>query len=116
MPATSTILLTAPSLSAARSSLELIAYREPGCSGGEDGESGGDGGGGGSVGGDGDDGGEGGDGGGEGGEGSEGGEGGGGASWWMVTSVLVHSEPQYTAHVVRPCGGEDESPEMMRAW
>ena len=40
MPATSTILLTALSLSAARSSLELNAYREPGCSGGEGGEGG----------------------------------------------------------------------------
>ena len=44
MPATSTILLTALSLSAARSSLELIAYREPGCSGGEGGDGGGEGG------------------------------------------------------------------------
>ena len=40
MPATSTILLTVISLSAAMRSLELIAYREPGCSGGEGGEGG----------------------------------------------------------------------------
>ena len=81
-------------------------------SAGEDGESGGDGVGGGSVDGNGVDGGEGGDGGdgaGEGGEGGEGGEDGGGASWWMVTSVLVHSEPHNALHVARPCGGEDES-------
>ena len=105
-------------------SLELNAYREPGCSGGEDGESGGDGsvdgeggdggdggegGEGGEGGGGGGEGGDGGDGGGDGGEGGKGGQGGGGASWWMVTSVSVHAEPQYTAHVARPCGGEDES-------
>ena len=65
MPATSTILLTALSLSAARSSLELIAYREKGCSGGGGGE-GGEGGG------------EGGEGSGEGGEDGEGGESGSG--------------------------------------
>ena len=71
---------------------------------------GGEGGGGGSEGGKGGEagpcGGEGGD---EGGESDEGGEGGGGASWWMVTSVSVHVEPQNTRHVARPCGGEDES-------
>jgi len=39
------ILLTALSPSAAMRSLELIAYREPGCSGGEGGEDGGEGGG-----------------------------------------------------------------------
>ena len=64
MPATSTILLTALSLSATIRSLELSAYREPGCSGGEGGDSGGEGG-------------EGGGGGGEGGEGGEGGASGG---------------------------------------
>ena len=71
---------------------------------------GGEGGGGGSEGGKGGEvgpcGGEGGD---EGGESDEGGEGGGGASWWMVTSVSVHVEPQNTRHVARPCGGKDES-------
>ena len=67
MPATSTILLTALSRSAARSSLELNAYREPGCSGGENGGEGGEGGKGGGEGGDGGDGGGAGDGGGEGG-------------------------------------------------
>ena len=51
------------------------------------------------------DGGEGGEGGGEGGE--------GGASWWMVTSVSVESDPpQAAVHVARPSGGEDESSEM----
>ena len=55
----------------------------------------------------------GGDGGGNGGEVGEGGKGGGGANWWMVTSVSVHAEPQYTAHVARPCGGEVESVELM---
>ena len=50
MPATSTILLTALSLSAARSALEVIAYREPGCSGGKGGGEGGDGGDGGGAG------------------------------------------------------------------
>eukprot|EP00964_Phaeocystis_antarctica_P055729 scaffold32801_cov66-Phaeocystis_antarctica.AAC.3 len=78
-------------------SLELNAYREPACSGGEGGEGGGEGG----------EGGEGGNGGGEGGEG-------GGASWWMVTSVSVHPL-QDARHVARPCGGEDESSESMRA-
>eukprot|EP00964_Phaeocystis_antarctica_P046109 scaffold26587_cov65-Phaeocystis_antarctica.AAC.2 len=67
VPATSTILLTALSLSATRSSLELIAYREPGCSGGEGGEGGGKGG----------EGGEGGDGGKSGGSAGSGGAGGG---------------------------------------
>ena len=90
-----------------------MAYREPGCSGGEGGKGGGEGGGGGSVGGEGGEGGDGGEGGGEGGEGGEGGGGArGGASWWMVTAVSVHAEPQYTRHVARPCGGEDESLEM----
>ena len=90
-------------------SLELRAYCEPGCSGGEGGEGGGEGGGGGSVGGEGGEGDEGSEGGSEGGEGGEGGKGGGGPSWWMVTSVSVHVEPQSTRHVARPCGGEDES-------
>ena len=69
-------------------------------------------------GGEGGEGGEGGDGGGGGERGGKGGEGGGeggGASWWMVTSVFVHAE-QYARHVARPCGGEDESSELMRAW
>ena len=57
------------------------------------------------------DGGEGGEGGGEGGGGAS-----GGASWWMVTSVSVQAEPPQSArHVARPCGGEDESSELMRA-
>eukprot|EP00964_Phaeocystis_antarctica_P028795 scaffold16235_cov50-Phaeocystis_antarctica.AAC.4 len=64
-------------------------------------------------------GGEGGEGGGGGAFGGEGGEGGGGASggasWWMATSVSVHAELQYARHVARPCGGEDESSELMRA-
>ena len=85
MPAISTILLTALSLSASRSSVELSAYREPGCSGGESGGEGGEGGeggsdgdGGGGCGGSGESGGEGGDDGGESGEGGDGGEGGAG--------------------------------------
>ena len=130
MPATSTILLTAPSLSAARSSLELIAYREPGCSGGEDGESGGDGGGGGSVGGDGDDGGEGGDGGGEGdggGLGGDGGEGlgGGGEGGGRLGGVLgggghalhslyldVVSSPRCTFSLQRPASSQEHTSQV----
>ena len=47
-------------------------------------------------------------------DGGEGGE--GGASWWMVTSVLVKPDPPQSAlHVARPCGGEDESLELMYA-
>ena len=59
MPAISTILLTALSLSATIRSLELIAYCEPGCRGGKGcrGSKGGE------AGGEGDDGGDGGDGG-----------------------------------------------------
>ena len=77
VPATITILLTAPLLSAAMRSLELSAYREPGCSGGEGGDGGGEGGEGGEGGGGGDGGGGDGDGGNDGGgEGGEGGEGG----------------------------------------
>ena len=59
------------------------------------------------------DGGGGGDGGGEGGEGGDGGD--GGASWLMDTSVFVLPE-QYARHTARPCGGEDESSELKRAW
>ena len=114
MPATSTILLTSLLLSAARSSVELIAYREPGGSDGEGGEGGEGGGGEPGSGGEG-----GGDGGGSGGEGDNGGSGGsggvdgGGASCWMVTSVPVHAELHHACHVARPCGGEDESVELM---
>ena len=108
-------------------SLELSAYREPGCNDGEEGGSGdgsgegGDGGGSGDGGGEGGDGGGSGDGGGEGGDGGDGGgfggEGGegGGASWLMVTSVSVHPELQYARHTARPCGGEDKSSKSMRA-
>ena len=41
--------------------------------------------------------------------------GGGGASWWMVTSVFLKAELQIACHVARPCGGEDESLELMYA-
>ena len=41
--------------------------------------------------------------------------GGGGASWWIVTSVCLKAELQNTRHVARPCGGEDESLELMYA-
>ena len=63
-------------------------------------------------------GGEGGKGGSEGGEGGEGSGGGGasgggasgGASWWIIVTLVYTSCPkQNTAHVVRSCGGEDES-------
>ena len=57
-------------------------------------------------------------GGGEGGGGEGGGgEGGasGGASWRMVTSVLIHAELQYVRHVCSPCGGEDESLDLKYA-
>ena len=72
MPATSTILLTAASLSAAIRPLELYAYREPGCSGGEGGEGG-----------------ESGEGGGGGGDGGNGGEGGDDGGWYCTTKDLV---------------------------
>ena len=102
MPATSTILLTALSLSAARSWLELIAYREPGCSGGEDGDGGGKGGEGGEEGG----------GGGEGRKGGEGGEegGGGGEGDGEVKQILKPpltanlSETQLRAEASTPSG------------
>ena len=96
--------------------LSLMSDERGGAGGGEGGGGGESGGGGegggegGDDGGSGDGGGEGGDGGGFGGFGGEGGEG-GGASWLMVTSVSVHAELQYARHVVRPCGGEDESSE-----
>ena len=77
MPATSTILLTALSLSAARSSLELRAYREPGCSGGEGGE-----------------------GGAGGGEGGSGGESGGGRGWNCTTKDSVADLPDANE---KPC-------------
>ena len=81
-----------------------------GGAGGKEGGGGGEGGEGGDEGGEGGEGGNGGDGGDGGGEG---GEGGSGVSWWMVTSVSIHAEPQYTAHVARPCGGEVESVELI---
>ena len=79
--------------------------------GGEGLGGGGDGGGSGGDGREGDGGGGEGDGGeGEGDGGGGDGDGGGGASRWMVTPVAVgQGELQYTVHVARPCGGEDES-------
>ena len=36
-------------------------------------------------------------------------------SWLMVTSVFLHDPLHHARHVARPWGGEDESPELMRA-
>eukprot|EP00964_Phaeocystis_antarctica_P089737 scaffold57308_cov59-Phaeocystis_antarctica.AAC.3 len=95
-PATSASMVTARSMqiaelehmssanSAARRSLELNAYREPGSSGGEGGEGGGDGGGGGGSGGE----------GGEGGEGGVGGGGGGAAPQLTATCASAASPHQ----------------------
>ena len=33
-----------------------------------------------------------------------------------LTSVSCQSELHHARHVARPCGGEDESSELMRAW
>ena len=77
MPATSTTLLTALSLSAAMRSLELNAYTEPGCNGGAGGECGG-----------------------EGGEGGDGGEGGGSGGSGGSSGQAAVTPPPHAQHMV----------------